>query len=200
VVVYNYEIEMSLALPYLDKIPDTGKILPLWKYIKMKVKSQPHTERIAGEFIDLLQNFIRLHPNLVMPEHIVRFKQQMEKLRGSGNSEDRTFLLRVFIILAHSETPLTMGELSAALKIPLSSATRIVDWLVRGNFLERTYDPKDRRVVLVKMTKNGERFFQTAMDYNKKRIAHLMENFSTEEQDQLLHLMSKLLNKLQEER
>ena len=165
----------------------------------MKVKPQPHTERSAGEFIDLMQNFIRLQPNLVMPEHVVRFKQQMEKLRGSANSEDHTFLVRVFIILAHSETPLTMGELSAELKIPLSSATRIVDWLVRGNFLERTYDPKDRRVVLVKMTKNGEQFFQTAMDYNKKRIAHLMENFSTEEQDQLLHLMSKLLNKLQEE-
>jgi DNA-binding MarR family transcriptional regulator len=92
-----------------------------------------------------------------------------------------------------------MGELSAGLKIPLSSATRIVDWLVRGNFLERTYDPKDRRVVLVKMTKNGEQFFQTAMNYNKKRIAHLMENFSMEEQNQLLHLMGKLLNKLQEE-
>jgi DNA-binding MarR family transcriptional regulator len=165
----------------------------------MKVKSQPHTELIAGQFIDLLQNFIRLQPNWVMPEHIVRFKQQMERLRGSGNSEDHTFLVRVFIVLAHSETPLTMGELSAALKTPLSSSTRIVDWLVRGKFMERTYDPKDRRVVLVKMTKIGEQFFQTAMDYNKKRIAHLMEKFSLEEQDQLLHLMSKLLNKLQEE-
>jgi len=165
----------------------------------MKVKSQNPTEAVADQFIDLLQNFIRLRPNLVMPEHIVRFKQQMEKLRGSGNSEDHTFLMRVFIILAHSETPLTMGELSAALRIPLSSTTRIIDWLVRGKFLERTYDPKDRRVVLVQMTKNGEQFFQTAMEYNKKRIAHLMEKFSSEEQEQLLHLMSKLLNKLQEE-
>jgi DNA-binding MarR family transcriptional regulator len=165
----------------------------------MKVKSQVHTELIAGQFIDLLQNFIQLHPNLVMPEHIVRFKQQMEKLRGSGNSEDHTFLVRVFIVLAHSKTPLTMGELSAALKIPLSSATRIVDWLVRGKFLERSYDPKDRRVVLVQMTKNGEHFFQTAMNYNKRRIVHLMEKFSPEEREQLLHLMGKLLNKLQEE-
>jgi len=176
-----------------------GKILPLWKYIRMKIKSEEHTKLVAEQFINLMQDFIRLHPNLVMPEHIVRFKQQMEKLRGAANSEDHTFLVRVFIILAHSETPLTMGELSAGLKIPLSSATRIVDWLVRGNFLERTYDPKDRRVVLVKMTKNGEQFFQTAMNYNKKRIAHLMENFSMEEQNQLLHLMGKLLNKLQEE-
>ncbi len=166
----------------------------------MKIKSQAHAELVADQFVDLMQDFIRLRPpNLVMPEHIVRFKQQMEKLRGSGNSEDHTFLMRVFIILAHSETPLTMGELSAALKIPLSSATRIVDWLVRGKFLERTYDPNDRRVVLVKMTKISEQFFQAAMSYNKKRIVHLMEKFSPEEQDQLLRLMSKLLNKLQEE-
>jgi DNA-binding MarR family transcriptional regulator len=165
----------------------------------MKIKSQTHSELAAGQFIELLQRFIQLQPNWVMPEHVVRFKEQMEKLRGSGNSEDHTFLLRVFIILAHSKAPLTMGELSAALKVPLSSATRIVEWLVRGDFLERTYDPNDRRVVLVKMTKTGEQFFQTAMQYNEKRIAHLMEKFSQEEQDQLLHLMSKLLNKLQEE-
>ena len=165
----------------------------------MKIKSQARIESAAGQFIELLQCFIRLQPNWVMPEHVVRFKEQMEKLRGSGNSEDHTFLLRVFIILEHSEAPLTMGELSAALKVPLSSATRIVDWLVRGKFLERSYDPNDRRVVLVKMNKIGEQFFQMAMEYNRKRIAHLMEKFSQEEQDQLLHLMSKLLNKLQEE-
>ena len=165
----------------------------------MKTKSQTRTESAAGQFIELLQCFIQLQPNWVMPEHVVRFKQQMEKLRGSGNPEDHTFLLRVFIVLAHSQTPPTMGELSAALKVPLSSATRIVDWLVRGKFLERSYDPNDRRVVLVKMNKIGEQFFQTAMEYNRKRIAHLMEKFSLEEQDQLLHLMSKLLNKLEEE-
>ena len=127
------------VIAHLDKPTNNGKILPLWKYIKMKTKSQTHTKLAAGQFIELLQCFIRLQPNWVMPEHIVRFKQQMEKLRGSGNSEEHTFLLRVFMILAHSKTPLTMGELSAALKVPLSSATRIVDWLVRGNFLERTY-------------------------------------------------------------
>jgi len=165
----------------------------------MKTKSSLHTEQAAGQFMGLVQNFIRLQTKWAMPEHIARFKQQMEKLRGSDNSEGHTFLLRVFIILSHAETPLTMGELSAALKVPLSSATRIVDWLVRGKFLERTNDPKDRRVVLVKMTKMGEQFFQTAMDYNQKRIAHLMEKFTSEEQEQLLHLMSKLLNKLQEE-
>jgi len=165
----------------------------------MKVKSEEHTEAVADQFIRLMQDFIRLRPNLVMPDHIVRFRQQMEKLRGSGNSEDQLFLMRVFILLAHSRDSLTMGELSAALKIPLSSATRIVDWLVRGEFLVRTYDPKDRRVVLVKLTRSGEHFFQTAMDYNKKRIAHLMEKFSPEEQDQLLYLAGKLLNKLQEE-
>ncbi len=165
----------------------------------MKVNSQVHTDAVADQFIDLIQDFIRLRPNLVMPEHILRFKQQMEKLRGSGNSEDHLFLIRVFVVLARSETPLTMGELSAALKIPLSSATRIVDWLVRGKFLERINNPEDRRVVLVRMTKYGEQFFHAAMDYNKKRIAHLMEKFSPEERAQLLHLMGKLLNRLQEE-
>ena len=84
--VYNYEIRVSFCGLRLDKFRNNGKILPTWKYIKMKVNSKQHTELVAGQFINLMQDFIRLHPNLILPEHIVRFKQQMEKLRGSSNS------------------------------------------------------------------------------------------------------------------
>ena len=66
--------------------------------------------------------------------------------------------------------------------------------------MERTHDLKDRRVVLVKMTKNRRTILPNRHGLYKKRIAQLTEKFSSEEQDQLLRLMSKLLNKLQEEK
>ena len=121
------------------------------------------------------------------------------KIGGASNQEDRAFVFRIFIILERSGTPPTMGELSAELGIPLSSATRIIDGLVSGNFIERIPDESDRRVVRVQMTTTGKEIYQTAMEFNKQRIAHLLSKFTLDEQTQLLHLMNKMFDSLMEE-
>ena len=156
------------------------------------------TEQIADQFFELVQRFIHLRPKLVVPEHVTRFKQQMQNLRLSGatNQEDRAFIFRIFIILERSGTSPTMGELSTELGIPLSSATRIVDGLVSANFIERIPDESDRRVVRVQMTATGKEIYQTAMDFNKQRIVHMLSKFTLEEQTQLLYLMNKLFDSL----
>jgi DNA-binding MarR family transcriptional regulator len=156
------------------------------------------TDPITDQFFILVQRFIHLRPKLVVPEHVARFKQQMQnlKLGGATNQEDRAFIFRIFIILERSATPPTMGELSTELGIPLSSATRIADGLVAANFIERIHDANDRRMVRVQMTKAGREIYQTAMDFNKQRISHMLSIFTTEEQNQLLYLMNKLFDSL----
>jgi DNA-binding MarR family transcriptional regulator len=156
------------------------------------------TEQAAAQFSELLQRFIRLRPNLMLPEHLRRIKEQMDRLRGNlnGGPEDYSFLLRVFIVLAQSETPPTMGELSTCLELPLSTATRIIDWLVRGGLVERVPDPTDRRMVRVRMSAAGQQYFQISMEFNRQRLINLLENFTPEEQEQLLHLLGKLFDLL----
>jgi DNA-binding MarR family transcriptional regulator len=147
------------------------------------------------QYLELLQRFMRLRIDLMLPEHMVRFKQQMEtSRRGAGSGEEYTFLFRIFTLLAHSEVPPTMSELSAHLNLPFSSTTRLIDWLERANFVERRHDANDRRVVRVHMTDNGEQLYQISMDYNKQQIAHLLKDFSATEQTQLLRLTNKLLD------
>ena len=128
----------------------------------------------------------------------------MEKLKskmgGSGGSpEDRSFFFRIMILLAQSSNPLTMSELSTELNVPMSTATRIVDWLVRGDLVTRVNDPNDRRVVRVGMSKSGRELYETGMAYNKQRIEKLLKNFSSDEQAQLLMLMNKLFDSLASE-
>ena len=109
------------------------------------------------QYMDLLQRFVGLRVDLMLPEHMVHFKQQIENSRSSaGSVEDYTFLFRIFTLLAQSETPPTMSELSAYLNLPFSSTTRLIDWLVRADFVERIPDARDRRVVRVHMTSSGE--------------------------------------------
>jgi DNA-binding MarR family transcriptional regulator len=159
------------------------------------------TDQITDQFFELVQRFIHLRPKLVLPENVARFRQQMQDLKigGASNQEDRAFVFRIFIILERSGTPPTMGELSAELGIPLSSATRIVDGLVNGNFIERIPDESDRRVVRVQMTTNGREIYQAAMEFNKQRLVHMLSKFTPEEQTQLLYLMNKLFDSLLEE-
>jgi DNA-binding MarR family transcriptional regulator len=147
------------------------------------------------QYMELLQRFMGLRIDLMLPEHMVRFKQQIENSRGSmGSGEDYTFLFRIFTLLANSDTPPTMSELSAHLNLPFSSTTRLIDWLVRADFVERVPDARDRRVVRVHMTRTGEQVYQISMDYNKQQIARLLKDFSATDQAQLLRLMNKLLD------
>ena len=147
------------------------------------------------QYMELLQRFMGLRVDLMLPEHLVRFKQQMEiSRRGASGSEDFTFLFRIFTLLAQRDTPPTMSELSAYLNLPFSSTTRLIDWLERADFVKRIPDERDRRVVRVHMTSNGEQLYQIGMDYNKQQIARLLKDFSAAEQAQLLRLMSKLLD------
>jgi DNA-binding MarR family transcriptional regulator len=159
------------------------------------------TEINTEAFFHLLQRFIHLRPTLSFPEHLVKFQQQMESVRSSNpcGVEDYAFLFRVFMVLTHQPIPPTMTELSEALGIPLSSATRMVDWLVRGRFVERATDPFDRRVVRVQVTDSGNQFIQVGMAHNKERLSRLLATFSAEEQDQLLRMLDKLLSILEAE-
>jgi DNA-binding MarR family transcriptional regulator len=162
------------------------------------------TENTAEQFVELMQRFICLRPRMIPPEHVVQFKKKMEGLKSKlegfgGNPEEHSFLFRVLILLSQSATPLTMSELSAELKVPMSTATRIVDGLVRGEMVERVNDPADRRVVRVGMSKNGRELYDQGMSLNKQRINRLLKAFSDEEQTQLLKLMNKLFDSLASE-
>jgi DNA-binding MarR family transcriptional regulator len=167
--------------------------IPEWKDFML-------TEKTAEQFIELIQKFICLRPKLVPPEHAQQFKKKMAALKGSGySSEDHAFVFRLLILLSHSQEPLSMSKLSADLNLPMSTATRIVDWLVSSGVVERVNDPNDRRVVRVGTSKTGHELYETGLEHNKKRINRLLKDFTSEEQSQLLHLMNKLYGSMMEE-
>lgn len=153
-------------------------------------------DQTAGQFLQLIQKFIQLRPKLIISQEIADFKKQMEKLRSSASGVEKHQLLRVLIIIAQSPTPPTMGDLSAQLGMPLSSSTRIMDSLVNAGFVERVNDSNDRRIVRIQMTNTGQDIFQSALTYNKQRILHILGKFTSEEQTQLLKLMTKLYDSL----
>jgi DNA-binding MarR family transcriptional regulator len=160
------------------------------------------SEKIDDQFVQLFQHLMRLRPKIFFPdEHVASLHEQARSIRNStGNPEDRIFLFRILDIVTHSETPPTMGELSAKLGIPLSSATRMADGLVDAKFVERCADPHDRRVVRLGMTKNGQQFIQAGMLLMKERISQLLKHLSSDEQKQLLRLINKVIDSIEAEK
>lgn len=159
-----------------------------------------NSEKVADQFVGLLQRFMRLRPKLAFPdENAASLKRQLQGLRdgASTNPGERILLFRTLDVLTHNATPPTMGELSAELGIPFSSTTRLADSLVRAKFAERCEDADDRRVVRLCMTESGRQFIRLATGHIRRQMVHLLNRFSTEEQAQLLRLMNKLLDSIQ---
>jgi DNA-binding MarR family transcriptional regulator len=158
------------------------------------------SEKNVEQFFELMQRFVRTRPRFVAPEPLARFKRELDSLpRGEGKADDRTSVHRVLMALAQAAQCPSMGELSAELGVPLSTATRVVDWLVAGAFVERADDPNDRRTVRIRMTAKGEKIYEAFAEFNRQRIARVLQAFTPAEQAQLLKLMSRLLDSFQAE-
>ncbi|MGE5072423.1 MAG: MarR family winged helix-turn-helix transcriptional regulator [Anaerolineae bacterium] len=161
------------------------------------------TEKTADQFLVLAQRFVRLRPKLAFPdENMAALKRQIQLLRETSKTshEDRAFLFRIPLLLMQRETPPTMSELSAELGIPMSSATRLADWLVRAKVVERSNDPHDRRVVRLQITDHGRELIRIGTDYMKARIVQILGHFTADEQQQLLRLTTKLIDSIEAEK
>ena len=91
---------------------------------------------------------------------------------------------------------ITMGEFSSALSVPLSTATRIADWLVDHGYIQRIPDTDDRRVVRVALTDTGKELFKAIDRYIRQRMQQILSSLTAEERTILLTLVSKVVSGL----
>jgi len=143
----------------------------------------------------IVRDMMRLKPRLKLrlPPDMARAKAQFDTLRSTGNET----LFQVGIVLARQPEPLSMGELSKALDVPLSTATRIADWWVKNGYVERSPDPKDRRVVRVALTRSGRDLLKAGNKLICQRVEQVLRRFTPEERETLVVLMRKLVTSLE---
>lgn len=179
------------------------EIIPIWNQVmgepaQADVGLSWQTLQLATVWGDLLRLMPRLKP--VLPEDLARLKERLRALHPEGGAErvaDFELFFRIGGVLARRSDPLTMGELSAALGVPLSTATRMVDWLVDGGYAERRSDPDDRRIVRVALTETGRELYQTIRAFIRERIEQVLSRFTPEEREQLVVLLRKLVTTLE---
>ncbi len=150
------------------------------------------------EIVKLVGDLMRQRRSLptVLPEDLAQLRERLADSHfesGSKRSGDYNLLYRTGVVLTEHDEPLTMGELSRLLDVPLSTATRIVDWLVEGGFVERLPDLDDRRIVRVGLTSQGRQLYQTLYGFLRERIEQVLSRFDAGERDQMVALLRKLV-------
>jgi DNA-binding MarR family transcriptional regulator len=85
-----------------------------------------------------------------------------------------------------------MRELSNNFSLPLSTATGVVDKLVKKGIITRERSEKDRRIVLLQLTRKGAEIAQQVEERNLSVSKTLLESLSKKEQEQFVSIFKKI--------
>ena len=92
-----------------------------------------------------------------------------------------------------------MGDLAECTDQCSATMTGIVDRLVDMGFVTRDRAPRDRRSVVVGLTKRGEEVLEKAQSGRVDRARHLLAHFTHEEQQQIHGFLVRYLAALTED-
>jgi len=118
------------------------------------------------------------------------YSQTTPELFEAGLSPSRFNALR-FLYVAESRR-LNMGELKARLGVSTPLVTRIIDSLVREDWVVRVPAARDKRVVYAQLTERGVSRFEERFPLLHARMIERWSGLNEEEKLLLIHLLNKL--------
>jgi len=132
---------------------------------------------------------LRLWLRLLTCTHLIE-----NRVRKALAAQFKTTLPRFDLMAQLERAPqgLQMGELSRRMLVTGGNITGIVDQLERAGLIVRTEDPGDRRVYLVKLTKEGRRQFAHMAIEHESWIVQLFAGIPKREQRTLNESLSRL--------
>lgn len=91
----------------------------------------------------------------------------------------------------------TMSELVEYINSPMSTATGIVDRLVRNKLVKRERSDIDRRIVLLSLTEEGSKFISKLRNMINNYVELIIDELTEEEKQFLINIIFKILNNLE---
>jgi DNA-binding MarR family transcriptional regulator len=149
---------------------------------------------IVHSFVELWNNY-----EAALQREIARSQKTQESepvKRRKYSYMNYMLFYRVSNHLSHKKS-LTMGELSNMLGVPLSTATRVADWLVSEGYINRLHDAEDRRIVMVTLTEKGNEMHHTIEIFAGERAWEILSCLTPSEQQTLFKLIGKVTSALE---
>jgi DNA-binding MarR family transcriptional regulator len=125
----------------------------------------------------------------VLPLMFREFSKREDNVLTRGKI---TFPQMVAVDYVSRKTRVKMNELAKVLSIKMSSATVLVDRLVREKILSRARDEADRRLVWVSATPKGRKLVGEVLTQKRESIKQIFGVLSEEERRQYLVIIRKV--------
>lgn len=105
-------------------------------------------------------------------------------------------LSQVFALQELEKQTLTNTELAERLQLERSSVSRLIDGLVKGEFVSRKLNENNRREVVLALTEKGMGSIQRLRDQSVGFYNTILENMSESEQDQFYESFKTFTNSI----
>lgn len=86
----------------------------------------------------------------------------------------------------------TMSTVAEALEITVGTLTTAVNKLVKKNLVTRMRDESDRRIVLIRLTEEGQVIFDAHEQFHRDMIDHLMKDLELTDECELIKSLANL--------
>lgn len=96
------------------------------------------------------------------------------------------------LMLLYHHGPTRMGTLANYLGSKLPHMSLIVDHLVNKGYIQRSSDPKDRRVVICEFTANGRKAAQRIIHHARIRASEVAEKWDFEQFESMVESLESL--------
>jgi MarR family transcriptional regulator, organic hydroperoxide resistance regulator len=111
-----------------------------------------------------------------------------------GMSPPRYFLLH----MVANEENISQGQVGQLSGVDPSRVTQVAKTLERDGLIQRHRDPKDNRVVRMRLSAEGRRIFEGASAKREVLRARIRSALSREEEDELRRLLGKVAEALED--
>lgn len=139
---------------------------------------------VSYEFLELMNNFRKLGI-----QHHSKTKVHMGEL----------MMLRVIqcyskkIDIEHiEEAGIKVGELSKRMEATMPATSKMLNVLEKKGYIEKIPDARDRRIVYIRLSENGEAIIKGASDMLHLFTEQTIEKLGEEDARELLRLLHKL--------
>ena len=134
------------------------------------------------------------------PERVAFMEKELRYISGIIKQKGREILNSYTItppqfialqwLFEHGD--MTIGDLSNKMYLAFSTTTDLVDRMEKNELVVRIREEQDRRVVRIKLLKEGERIIEEVIKKRQDYLENVLANFSEEEAGQFSMLLEKL--------
>lgn len=132
------------------------------------------------DYNDLYQFMLDNIQKIVMPEELIRIELSVSRFELAA------------LMLAERHDNITMSALAQGMSVPMSTATGVVDRLVRKKLLKRDRSEEDRRIVTVALTEEGRELLEKVKKHLRFFFDRVKSLLTAEEFETGINLIRKI--------